>query len=362
MKSKGDFIVLLRVPLMRNRYTLDEKYPGSWRDSNDNFGGQWLSRDGKALHYCQARVIPRFPPFRTPYDNLPHANRILVVWRTTDGLKWRPTLFCMPTEDDPVGYQHYGAHVYTLEGGDLFLAELNAYNARAQQIYIELVYSRDGVLWHRFRGQPAFAPNGPFGSFNFGHHFAGNPIERDGTAYQILHYCNNRVHFYSGMIAARPGRDKQDLSGLTASWLQEHFKGKDLTSWPFWKHLGSWEGLAEDARKASQTVGLMRYRKDGRTSIAPEGRRGSFLTKVLSGGRSLSLNARTSPEGSIRVEVSTGTAKLMTGYSGENAAVFTGDSIDYPLTWSNGKIKELPAHPVRLRITIDRADLFALNW
>jgi hypothetical protein len=50
------------------------------------------------------------------------------------------------------------------------------------------------------------------------------------------------------------------------------------------------------------------------------------------------------------------------GFSGANAAAFTGDSVNARLAWKNGAQPTLPRQPVRLRIKLAQADLFALHW
>ena len=356
-KSANEFVILSKEPLLQDRYEYKEGDTGDWKGSNDNFAGQWFSKNGKTLHYCQGRTLPRFAPFRISYDNIPACYRILVVWSTQDGLRWTPSYFSLPTEADPVGYQHYGARIFEAEGKNLWLAYLYAYNAAAQQIYLELNYSRDGILWKRFPGEPAFAANGPFGSWNFGWIFPGSCVEKDGMTYDLLPYCCNRVHFYGEF-----GDNRADLSAITANWLQKTFERKGLTRWPYWRELGSWQALAEDARKASQTLGILRYRTDGRVSIRPTAAQGVLVTKALSAGKTLAVNAKTETGGSIRVEVLDADDREIPGYCGKKAATFSGDSTRFALGWSDRALKELPSVPLRLRITITNGELFALYW
>ena len=69
--------------------------------SNDNFGGSWLlpaqnnqQQDASASSpplmfvYAQARRISAYAPTATAYDNLAQERRVLVTWRTVDGLWW----------------------------------------------------------------------------------------------------------------------------------------------------------------------------------------------------------------------------------------------------------------------------------
>lgn len=357
-KSPAEYLILLKEPLITDKAVFEEGESGEWSNSNDNFGGQWLSANGSTLHYSQSRTIPRCDPFRIYYDNLSMCNRIMVVWSTGDGVNWEPTYFTMPSEEDPFGYTHYGANGFWAEGKNLRLAYLFAYNQAWQQIYLELVYSRDGVLWHRFIGEPAFVANGPVGSWNFGWMFVGaGPVEKDGMAHRLLSYCSNYPHFFYFIC------NREDVSGITAEWLEERFRGTGLTTqWPYWSSFGSWEAMADYAAVASQTVGLMRYRRDGWVSIAPEQEQGALVTKVLQAGQMLAINARTEPSGFIKVEVLDSAGQEIAGYCNADAALFTGDSTSEQLSWNNGAVQQLPAVPLRLRITIDHADMFSLEW
>lgn len=132
--------------------------------------------------------------------------------------------------------------------------------------------------------------------------------------------------------------------------------------WPFWKDFGSWEALHGLVRRASQTVGIMAYRKNGWVSIQPEAQSGVLVTKVVKAGKTLAINARTRDGGSIRVEVLHADGEPIPACCGDNAATFSGDATDITLAWSNGAVKELPSEPIRLRITIKNADLYALRW
>ena len=358
-KAPGEFVILTKRPLTLDRPFYTAGHLDEWYHTNDNYAGYRLSKDGKTLHYCQGRAIVRFPPFRVEYDNLWAFNRILVNWSTRDGVHWSPTYFSLPTEDDPVGYQHYGARIFPVEGKNLWLAYLFAYDQAKQQICFELNYSRDGVSWGRFKGEPPFAANGPPGSWNFGSMFpvAWGPVEKDGKIYRPIGYASNAPHFVHEFIYNR-----DDMSEITPEFLRRRLESKNLKSWPHWPHFGSWEALCKFVHKASQTIGVMVYRKNGWTCIRPERQRGVLVTKVLAAGKTLSINAATGRGGSVRVEALNAAGQPFPSYSGRNAAVFSGDATHADLSWSAGTIKELPSEPLRLRVTVENADLHAMIW
>lgn len=121
-------------------------------------------------------------------------------------------------------------------------------------------------------------------------------------------------------------------------------------------------GFARQAASACRPIGGMRYRKDGWVALRPTGREGELLTTVLLAGERLAINARTQPGGQVQVEVLDSASRPLPGYSGANAASFAGDSVCAPLSWGRGGQATLPAQPVRLRVQLRQAELFALHW
>lgn len=354
-KSPDQFLVLTDRPLTTDKWSMGENDLGEWSDTNDNWGGQWLSADGSTLHFCQARVIPRHPPFRVPYDNI-MGSRILVVWSTSDGRSWTPTYLTVPTDTDPIGLQSYGAYGFWAEGQRLRMAYHSVYDQARQQVAQGMLCSRDGVSWTRLGGGERFVPNGPLGSWNFGlvvpMHAA--PLERDGSMYHLLMGIN-APHFYLWTAHGAPG--------VSVPYLKHRFGGEHaLDAWPYWPAFGSWDALTEHLRRGSYTVGLMRHRRDGWVSLCPKQHEGRLTTKLLRHSRRLALNARTEPDGFVRVEVLDPAGRELPPYCRGNAAVFKGDSVSHRLKWAHGQHPNMPNGPVRLRITICRADLFALEW
>ena len=167
--------------------------------SNDNFGGTWLlpttsdllqngSADARPVTfvYAQARRISAFAPQDTAYDNLAGLRRVLVTWRTTDGLTWEQSWWggapptaghaaqdgsLLPRDPYPVA-EHYGAMNFCAEHGQdvrsgcraaaaengvnsnsyaPILSWLMPYDARRQQFWIDFTFSTDGLHFHRVR-------------------------------------------------------------------------------------------------------------------------------------------------------------------------------------------------------------------
>lgn len=366
-KSSGEHMVLTRQPLVVDKHDHPDGAPCDWQDTNDNFMGDFLSPDGRTIFYGQSRMILRYDPFRTPFDVFKefrggNYNRIMVVWRSQDGVHWTPSFFDPQREDDPISYQAYGARQFYAEGKRLSLCYLFAYRPRLQQVCVELRYSRDNIHWQRLQGRVddnIFAANGPWGSWNFGYMFGviGDPVEKDGQMVQLFNSCQNVPHHFFRKLL---GYDPKTISD--PRWLKEFFAANDLPSYPFWKEMGGWEGFARQAPSACRPIGGMRYRKDGWVALRSAEREGELVTKALHAGETLAINARTRPGGCVRVEVLNAESRPLPDFSGANAASFTGDSVNARLLWKRGTEATLPCQPVRLRIKLDQADLFALHW
>lgn len=360
-KPDGESVILTREPLTADNHNQPDGQPGDWRDTNDNWIRPWRSADGQMLYYGQSRLIPRCEPFRTPYDHqkdilMGNYNRIMVLWQTRDGLHWQPSFFDPQCESDPVGWQGYGGSQFYAENGRLSLCVFFRYDARTQLMWPELLFSRNNERWCRLADPGPLVANGAWGSWNGGRMLGwyGMPVEKDGWTWQLFGIGDSRPHLYSTFIGHR-------RRYVTGDFLKGRFDPRIL-EWPFWERLGSWEGFATDAQTHCRTVGGMRYRKDRWLALRAEAERGLLVTRVFQAGSGLSLNARTQSGGELRVEVLDAGGHEIPSYCGADAARFSGDSLDASLTWRNGEVTQLPAGPLRLRLRLTKADLFALNW
>lgn len=115
----------------------------------------------------------------------------------------------------------------------------------------------------------------------------------------------------------------------------------------------------EDARLRRVTV-----RKDGFASLHAGAREGTVLTKPFRfEGTALRLNYSTSAAGHIRCEILEEAGEPLPGFSGDTAAVMFGDSLDELVVWPQGKdVASLQDRPIRLRISLRDADLFAIRF
>jgi len=362
-KDDGQSLIL-GSPITVDKHIFEPDEIGTWSDSNDNFGDAHLDSDGNVLRFYQTRLIPRHDPFRIHYDNV-LCDRIMVTWSTTDGLQWTPTFFDVPTLEDPPATQHYGVDVWFEENKRLQLAYHRIYDAQMQRVYTELAYSRDGLLWNRIDNALPFLDNGNPGEWNFGYSITTGNRTRlqgsDGYYYEPMSSINV-LHFM--FLAAH---NKGSRTFITADHFKNRFDGrmsgeKGVQTSPIWGWYGSWEKIAEETQTQKITPGLMRYRADGWVSVLPVARRGRIRSKVLTSNNGLHVNAKTTSDGFVLIEVLDEEGNYLSDYSGRNAARFSGDKIARKLTWSQGKITRLPDNPFSLLITLEKAEIYALQF
>jgi len=110
---------------------------------------------------------------------------------------------------------------------------------------------------------------------------------------------------------------------------------------------------------------LRRYtmRLDGFVSVNAPRKGGQLLTKPFTyTGEQLRLNYSSSAAGGIRVALEPASGDA-TGQSLEDCPVMFGDHIDQPVSWKEGNpVKSLQGKPVRLRIELKDADLYAFQF
>jgi hypothetical protein len=111
---------------------------------------------------------------------------------------------------------------------------------------------------------------------------------------------------------------------------------------------------------------LRRYtlRLDGFVSVNAPMSGGELLTKPLAfSGPHLHLNCATSAAGSIRIEIQSPDGRPVPGFALADCSEVFGDSVDRTVTWKNGAdVGSLEGQPVRLRIVLKDADLYALQF
>lgn len=298
--ADGTFVMMRHEPLFTDSGNYGEEDFDNGFMTNDNFGGMWLSFDGKECYWAQGQTVRRSPPYAVPYDNLQTGFRLMTVYSTRDGVDWQYR-HCMevPSENDSQGAQHYGATLMPLADANLMLAMLYNYDADAQQIYNELLYSRDGLHFHRFPGCKPFV-RGKIGEWFYGHAFLSRQWVQEGNdLYQLVNYCTPLPHFAHEVVMMH-----RKLKEVTADDLRLRFEKRGFAShWPHFKAVGGWDGLAELIRQSYYAVGILKMRVDGWFGLCADDTEGSFTTHKLRGCKRVYANANVQNSGRLKMEL-----------------------------------------------------------
>jgi hypothetical protein len=125
----------------------------------------------------------------------------------------------------------------------------------------------------------------------------------------------------------------------------------------FYATEGYWRG-------AGSTIRRYTLRPDGFVSLNAPLSGGTLVTHpVRFEGQRLSLNLSTSAAGSIRVEVQDEEGQVLPGFALDDCWEIVGDTLDYTVRWKQGtEVRAQAGTPVRLRIELKDADLFALQF
>ncbi|WP_206026270.1 hypothetical protein [Roseimicrobium sp. ORNL1] len=189
----------------------------------------------------------------------------------------------------------------------LLLGFPTRYQPKLSQVEPVLMTSRDGVNFQRWPDPliPITAPK-----------------DRDG----------NRSNYMTLGILQLPGNDKE----VSVFASEAYYKGP------------------------GSRIRRFTFRVDGFVSAsAQEG--GELITKPLTFvGEKLSLNIVS--KGDTRVEVQDAHGKAIPGFSLEDCTPIRGDFTDHTIAWKGGSLAELQGKPIRLRLVLRQADLFALQF
>jgi hypothetical protein len=83
---------------------------------------------------------------------------------------------------------------------------------------------------------------------------------------------------------------------------------------------------------------------------------------VRVGGKKLVLNYRTAPGGSLGVELQDAAGKPLAAFTAAKAQL-QGDNLAAPVAWSgNSDLSTLANQPVRIRFTLNDAELYSLRF
>ena len=139
----------------------------------------------------------------------------------------------------------------------------------------------------------------------------------------------------------------------------------DLPGTPEELSIYSTENYTESHRQAD-SVRLRRFtqRLDGLVSVRADSRGGELLTRPLTfTGKSLRINFSTSAAGLVRIEIQDSQGRPIPGFSLQDCPEIFGDQIDRTVAWKQGSdLGRLAGQPIRLRVVLKDADLYAIQF
>ena len=121
--------------------------------------------------------------------------------------------------------------------------------------------------------------------------------------------------------------------------------------------------VGEDHWKGPIRLRRHTLRIDGFVSLHAKAR-GEFSTKPLVfGGKELTLNFATSAAGHVRVELQDAGGRPLPGFTLADSDELFGDTLERAVTWKDkSDVSALAGRPIRIRITMQDADLYSLRF
>jgi hypothetical protein len=311
----------------------EKKYLMAWYDGTvPGIRVSW-SPDGIHWNHPDMVAIPSGDRSTAGYDPLREkfyiitrvwwSVRTCALWESDDGEHYQYVKELVAADgQDPADTELYG--MLKFPWGGMHLGAIEMFYIPQRKLNAQLVYSHDGLHWHRAAGRQTFLDWGPPGSWDRAWVFPShNPPIRVGDKLYI---------FYQGR--------------QTLHW----------SVLPF-GIIGS--------------VGLATLRPDGFVSLEPiepldrnnktHRHQGTATTvPLVLEGKSLHLNAIARP-GSVRVEVLDQNGEPIRGYSQDDAQpIHRVDSLDAKVGWKDDRTLEaLSGRPVRLRFHLQGAKLYS---
>lgn len=122
--------------------------------------------------------------------------------------------------------------------------------------------------------------------------------------------------------------------------------------------------VSEHYRHADHRMRRVTVRKQGFASMHADAKGGEFTTRPMTfAGKRLLLNYATSAAGSVQIEVQDQAGQPIPGFSLADMPELYGDELEAAAAWKSGSdLSSLAGKPVRLRVVMKDADLYALRF
>lgn len=294
------------------------------------FGGSYV-----CYHKTQ---LPAFPGGLTPFDVADGGVRIIGRRTSADGKTWSDPTQIVLTPDwrDANDTQFMELCPIEVPGG--FVATTTVYHNFTQTIDLQWAASRDGIQWWRPERRAALA-NAPLGDYGGGMIWPMRQPVTDG----------DKLHVYYGGTEGLHG----DLYNTKASGPRVlQTQGETLSRQSF-TYGGDYGALCRAT-----------WRRDRLWALAPahggytEGK--ALMRKADLAGKSLVVNAKTRAGGALRAELLDDSRTVIPGFSADDCEPVTGDVTAQTVAWKGGK--QAPAKATRLRLYLNRAFVYGLEW
>ena len=244
-----------------------------------------------------------------------------------DFLEWStPQLICAPDEQDVPEVEFHTTPVFYHRGVYGCLNQILDRGTGGGVIDIELMLSRDGIVWERPFRQDLFLRRSD------GNAFDGGSIFTNSTPVLV----DDEMRFYYGAYS----------QGATSADDRTHDSGIGLATVP----RDRLAGIAAVETSAQTTLGG-ELQGVGQVTIRP---------LDLSSSTELVLNAD-ARDGSIRVEVLDAQGRRLRGFTKQDVVPLQGDSLNHHVTWQGRTLADLPAGDILLRIHLENAVVYALS-
>lgn len=234
--------------------------------------------------------------------------RDIMVSTSTDFIKWSAPKF-LNYGDAPIEHLYTNAIRIYDRAPQLFVGFPTRFQPKTQQVEPILMTSRDGMSFHRWAEEliPITAP-----------------ANRDG----------NRSNYMTNALLQLPG--KPDELSLYAT--EAYYAGP------------------------GSRVRRFTMRADGFVSLNAGEQVGEMITKPLTFiGTELHVNYQTAAGGQLRFELQDAAGKTLPGFALSDCQPLTGDAIDKVVKWP-GSLDKLQHVPVRIRVEMNKADLYAIQF
>lgn len=256
--------------------------------------------------------------------------RAIVRTESKDFIHWsKPQLVIAPDEFDGTGVEyrpptvkvHPNRRGVQLHGGPTFLHH---------DVYFSLLHKMDGEITGQMPSELA--------------------VSRDGFKWQ-------RLFRDRPFIDVDPFKNRFDSGCIWASSTPVILE--DEIRFYYGAYSGLWNG---DLFRKPSGVGLVSIRRDRFAGLKPIEAIGQVTLKPvdLRGVQGMTVNADAT-SGSVRVEVLSDGGFRIPGFTKEDAAPLTGDSLRHTVSWKGRTLRDLPPGRYQFRLHLENSEVFAVT-